>query len=541
VGAASARARLWIEVAAVGALLVGAALLLHVPRTRVPLVYDMVGYAAQGHGLLTGHGNTVALGGEHVPGIYPAGVPLLAAAAMAVLGPDLRAGLAAVLLCALGTVLCVHLCVRRAGGSAWAGLAAALCVLCSPEYRTTSGFLMSQVPSALAVALALLLWLSPRAGAALVAAGLVAMLAVLLRYANASFPLALGVAELCLGGLRPAPRGRALLLVAGGLAAGAGLVLAHNAWCYGAPFATGYALWGWDVEDQFSWRNVLDAPEAPGSGAASSRHVLTSAFLGLTQLQAVPVVLAALAGVVLLWRAGARARLLAGGCVLAIGATYLFLAGYAFRSERYLVPTVPLTAMLAGYGAARLAGPRRAWLAPLAALVLLGVSVARAPGPSVAEAQGIVRFDSLQAASRAAEPDAALITTADPGLVEVLYRDGTERAVLYLGPYGSPRLAQHTLEQLGVAEVTAGDVVAWADAQMRARRAVYLDQNPPPRGSPHGLLPSHVAIRTALRAAYALAPTGAPNVFRLERLASPAPAPVSPPPSAPAPADPTGR
>jgi hypothetical protein len=518
------------------ALLLGGGLLLHVPFERVPLVYDMLGYAAQGHGILTGHGNTVALGERHLPGIYPAGVPALAAAAMALLGPDLRHGLAAVLLCAVGTLLCVHLCVRRAGGSAWAGLAALLLVFSSLAFRTTSGFLMSQVPTALAVALATLLWLSLRSGTALFLAGLVAMLSVLLRYANVSFPAALFAAEILLGGHRPRPRLRSLLLVSAGLGAGAAAVLAHNAWCYGDPLTTGYAVWGWNVEGQFGWHNIL---WAPGAGSFRERNVLLSAFAGLSDLQSVPMSLAAVAGLVLCWREGRerpQARLLAGLCFIAVAATYLLLAGYAFRSESYLVPTVPLTAMLAGYGlarAARLAGAGREGLAPLLALLLVAASLWRAPGPSEAELEAIARHASLAESSRLAEPDAVLITTADPALVEPVWRAGLPRTVLYLGPYVSKLIEECALAELGTEKVWPNHVVDWARAHARAGRAVYLDQNPPPRG----LLGNHVAVRTALRAAFVLAPAGAPNVFRLSRADLPRPPPPEPPPVS----DPSGR
>jgi hypothetical protein len=510
------------------AVLVASALLLHVPRPRVPLVYDMVGYAAQAHALLAGHGNTIAMGEEHLPGIYPVGVPALAALAMALLGPDLRNGLWAVLACALLVLPCVHACVRRAGLPALAGATAALFVLSSPLFRTTSGYLMSQVPTALAVALVLRLFLARASAAALFGAGLLAMLSLLLRYANISFPVALAGAELLCGGARGRPRAWSLGWLGAGLVAGALVVLAHNALLYGGPLTTGYGLWGWNVEGQFGWRHVLgsSALSAPSAPSVHGEWILGSALLGLSELQSVPMVAAALLGLLFCWRDGRgsasraavpQARLLGGLAACTIGASFALLAGYSFRSESYLVPTVPAFAALAGYGLWRAletaAGPRAARLSPVLAAGLLAVSVLREPPPKGDITQSVERFASLERAGRELPPDAALITTADPGLVEPLFRRPA-RDVLYLGPFVSPLVEERALRELGADSQQPRHVVAWALERLRAGRAVYLDQNPPPRG----LLSAHVAVRTALRASFALAPTDVASIFRLSRI-----------------------
>ena len=107
------RARLLLAAAL---LLAGA--LLWVPTARVPLYYDMLAYSAQALSLATGHGNSVAVGGHDVPGIYPAGLPALGALAQSVLGPDLRHAQAAVFACALATLAAVYALARRAAGGA---------------------------------------------------------------------------------------------------------------------------------------------------------------------------------------------------------------------------------------------------------------------------------------------------------------------------------------------------------------------------------------------------------------------------------------
>jgi len=54
-------------------------------------------------------------------------------------------------------------------------------------------------------------------------------------------------------------------------------------------------------------------------------------------------------------------------------------------------------------------------------------------------------------------------------------------------------------------------VLACAQRHLQSGRAVYLDQNPPPRG----LAPLHERLRDKLVKNFRLAPTAAPNVFRL--------------------------
>jgi len=510
---------LWLLV-----LLIGAALLLHVRQQEVPMVYDMIGYASQGHSLLTGHGNTIAMGDAYLPGVYPVGVPAMTALAMALLGPDLRNGLWAVLACALVTLAFVHLCMRRAGLSPWAGAAALLCLLCSPLFRTMSGQIMSQVPTAAGVAIVMWLFLARDSKAALFLAGLLAMLSLLLRYANVSFPVALVVAEVLCGGVRSRSRVKSLAWLGGGLALGALVVLVHNVVFNGDAFATGYRAWGWHVDNQFSLTNVVDAP-APSRFHGGS--ILLSSFFGLGELHSVPMLLAAIPGFYYCWRDGhataarpavPEAWLLGGLAASTIACSYLLLAGFPFRADIYLLPTVPAMAVLAAYGATRVlervGGLRASRLAPVLAAGLLAVSVVRAPGPGADLTESVVRYASLQRAGFDLEPDAALITTADSGLVEPLFCHEPSRTVLYIGPWVSPIVEEQALAELGADAMLPRHVLAWARAQVLAGRPVYLDQNPPPRG----LTSQHVAIRTALRANFALAPTGVVNIFRLSRL-----------------------
>jgi 4-amino-4-deoxy-L-arabinose transferase-like glycosyltransferase len=499
-------------------LLVLAAALLHVPTGRVPLFYDILGYTAQARSLLDGHGNTLRVGDAWLPGYYPAGLPLLLTVPYVLLGPDMRHGVLTVLAFALVAVGSVHVLARRLGGS-WAGAAAALLLLSSPMFRQMSGYVMTQVPTGALIVVAVLLFARARSATALFLAGLLAVASLLLRFANVTFPLALGCAALATCWSRTQGPGarlvigwRPLLAVGAGFLAGGALVLAHNAWAYGDALSTGYAVWSHDLGTRFSWRNLLWPAGAPNR--PEERWVLVKAFVGLSPVQSVPFVLCALAGLVTCLRDGQRepaARRLAAAAVCTLGLQYLFLALYSFRSDNYVLPGVPLTAVLAGVGLARLVPARAAALAPVLAGGMLAWDLAHAAPPPPSEAQAIQHHDSLVAADALLEDDAAVITAGDPGLVEPLLRHEGARRVLYVGPFVSPLVEHAALAELGSETADAPAIVDWALRQSVAGRPVYLDQNPPPRG----ITGEHVTLRKGLHARYVFEETAATNVFRL--------------------------
>jgi 4-amino-4-deoxy-L-arabinose transferase-like glycosyltransferase len=418
--------------------------------------------------------------------------------------------------CALGTLAAVYVLARRVAGSA-AGLAALLLLLSCAAFRDTARLTLSQVPTALAVALAAWWWVGARRPGALFLAGLLAGVSLLLRYANVCFPAALLLAEVLAGARREASRGRCLLALLGGLSLAAVLVLAHGWLIYGSPLATGYPLWGFDAAGQFSLSHVFEtaSPKAPG---AEGDWILVRALLGLGDVQSVAVVLLALAGAWALWRRrqadAAAARLLLLG-VLGVAAQALFLAGYAFRSETYLVPTLPLVAAIAGVGVAWLVterlGPQRAALAPLLAAAVLGAELLRQRPPDEALQPALDRHDSLAAADTVLEPDAVLLTTSDPAMVEPLLGRAPERTFVYLGPYVSPVVERAGLAELDAPRCSPTSVERCAKRHVAAGRPVYLDQNPPPRG----LAPVHPKLREALLESFRFEPTPAPNIFRL--------------------------
>jgi 4-amino-4-deoxy-L-arabinose transferase-like glycosyltransferase len=511
-------------------LLALAAGLLYVPTAKVPLFYDILGYTAQAQSLLAGEGNTVRVGEAALPGYYPAGLPLLVAVPYALLGPDMRHGVLTVLAFALLAVAAVFLLGGRFGG-VWAGAAAVLFMLSSPMFRQMSGYIMTQVPTGALIVVAVLLFVRERSTTAVFLAGLLAVASLLLRFANVTFPVALGCAALLTlfervparpgapgaSGASGATGGRRviawrpLLALGAGFAVGGLLVLIHNAWAYGDPLSTGYAVWSHDLEHRFSLRNILAPQGAPNR--PDERWVLGKAFLGLSPVQSVPLVGCALVGLLACVRAAPRevaARRLAAAVVCTLGLQYLFLAMYSFRSDNYVLPGMPLTAVLAGLGLVSLLRSRAA-LAPLLAGALLAFSLAAADPPPPSEAQAILHHDSLAAADGLLEADAAVITAADPGLAEPLLRRERSRRVLYVGPFVSPLVERAALAELGADALHAAAVVDWALRQSAAGRALYLDQNPPPRG----ITGDHVKLRKGLHARFVFEETAARNVFRL--------------------------
>jgi hypothetical protein len=491
-----------------GLLIVFAYVLLHVPTERVPLYYDMLGYTSQASSLLAGEGNTITVGDEQLPGIYPAGLPALLTVPMRVLGPDVRHGLWVILGAALLAISLVFSIARRFGGTA-AGLIAAMLLLSSAMYREFSGSIMTQVPAGTVGLLVVWLWLRRGSATATFLAGLVAVLSLLLRFANLPLPLALLLAECLAGGLHSRARRRSLKLLVAGMGAGALVLLAHNAWAFGHPFTSGYALWNLDVQ-RFSLGNLF-APE--GAPLRQESWVLLRAFTGLSALQSVPFVLLSWFGLRVCWRDGKRdesLRRLVVVSVTVIGIQYAFLAAFYYRSESYLLTSLPLAAVLAGVGLARVLSERRTLWAAVCVAGLLGFGVARTPEPEKAAAS-VQRQAGLIAASAALEADSVLITTGDPGLIEPFFRAQGQRSVLYLGPHVSPLIARAVEAELGGDPSSVERIVDYALERARAGRPVYLDQNPPPRT----LHPFHVEALKALRSTFRLDPAGADNYFRL--------------------------
>ncbi|MCC6990670.1 MAG: glycosyltransferase family 39 protein [Acidobacteria bacterium] len=174
---------------------------------------------------------------------YPAGLPLLMAAALLLageLGPFLVAPLCAGLL-----VLCTYGLARRIAGP-WLALLAAASIGITPATTGMAVQPMSDVPMTALWVLAWLMSLRPGT-AANAAAGAAAAGAVLVRPNTAPLAGIVVLLVLCSrpGGVRSLSAWRSAAVTAALLALGPGLVMWTQTALYGGPFQTGY-IGGWD-------------------------------------------------------------------------------------------------------------------------------------------------------------------------------------------------------------------------------------------------------------------------------------------------------
>lgn len=492
--------------AATAALAVLSAVLLYVPARDVPLLFDAVSYASQGASLAAGLGNTVQVGGQQQPGVYPVGVPLLMAPPIAWTG-DLRTGVWSILVCGVLAVLVTRALGSRLGGAATGGVAALL-LLSSGAYRGCAGNILSQVPTALAVIGAAWLFVvgGPRR---LALAGALAVLSVLLRNANVAFPLALGLAG-CLVG--PAPRWKRVAAIAAGMLPASLLVLLHNQAFYGSPWSTGYDTWGWEVQDQYSLLNVIG-----GGDGSASRWPFLQSFLGLGRLYSVPLLLAAVLGVRQAWHRRAerpQAATLAMLTCIAVAGQYALHLPYSFHAESYLVPTVPLLAVMAAWGVHSVLRGRREGVALAAAALLVVLSRVQDAPLSQSERDAGRTYECLRAVAALAEPDAVLMTASEPAMVEPLFMplagEGG-REVVYLENYNFGPLKDLARQDFDAPRVKPHRVLQRAGQLLRAGRPVYFSLWAPTRA----VKPVHHEIHVALRKNFDLEPTGIENVYRV--------------------------
>ncbi len=476
---------------------------LYVPVDSVPLIYDALGYSAQSVSLAQGDGNTVPMGDEHIPGYYPAGVPFLASLAVRLLGPDLRHGIVVILACGVLTVLLTARLARRLGGNGAdlaLGVAAGLLLLASPVFRHTGGTILSQVPTALAVVVATGLYLRRDSRLALFGAGLLAAGSLLLRFANVSFPAAMGLVELfVIGRSRGAGRWRSTAILGAGMALGVLAVALHNDWANGHPFRTGYMLWKWDVGAEFSLAYFHE--DFSEKRLYGEHWPLLKDFLGWGgRLYAWPVAVLLVGGLVSQLRdrqAGFELRAFAWLLAGALATQYAMLSVYFYKADLYQVSPLSLVFVMAVLAARSLVGRERRWWIAAAAGAWLAAVLVTAPPPKGAVTEALERHGVIARAARELPGDAVLLTTADSSLAEATFRLGTEREILYLGPFVSP-LTQRVAERHLGAEETPDAVVAWATAQLQRGRPVFFDRSPPPRYEPE----RHAALRKALSRAF---------------------------------------
>lgn len=293
---------------------------------------------------------------------YPLGLPVFIAASMAVMGEwgayvvgPLFAALLAWCTYGLGTVL----------AGPWAGVIAAILVSASPVTIRHSVYVSSDVPSAAFWALAWLMSLAPRTGAA-AAAGAAVTSAVMIRPNTAPLALVIGVLVL-MGGApaTPSPAGwrwRRAAVFAGLAALGPALVLWSNTVLYGGPLEAGYK----GAAEFFRWAHV-----GPNLRLYPSWIVEVHSWAAFTGLAVLPAAL---------WKARASALSQSAATValaaaamatlnLALILPYLNFAQWTYL--RFLLPAMTALFVLLGGAVVWAARWLSGWARPLAALAAL--------------------------------------------------------------------------------------------------------------------------------------------------------------------------
>ena len=183
-----------------------------------------------------------------------------------------------------------------------------------------------------------------RSASLLAAAGVLAGLAIVVE-----FPL--GIVALVLAGYAAAGERpiRRVLAYAGGVLAGVVPLLTYNAWAFGSPITLSYT-------------NALKQPAGAGApvvgandsgfygiGLPEPRVALSILFSEKGVLVVTPIVLVALAGLPLLWRAGQRAETMVCGAVpllfLTYNASYYLPFGGQGPGPRFVIAALPFLAL----------------------------------------------------------------------------------------------------------------------------------------------------------------------------------------------------
>lgn len=461
--------------AGVLALLLFASLLLYAPRESATLEFDRSAYASQSISLVQGHGNTIRLGEEWLPGFYPPAYPASIVVVHWLLGTDSKNGVFASLAFAVVTLLLVYVLGRRVGGPA-AGAVAVLLLAGNEMYGQTASSVLSQAFALSVVALTAVIGIGAGARDRAVrhgfAVGLVAGLSLLIRYQNFILPAALGIYALAAtrGGWFDRVRGAVPLGL--GVVLGGAVVMAYCAVEYGSPFRTGYHEWDFPFEKTFALRHFF-YPEIIQE-IPPREFFLVRCLLGLGPIYPWPIALLWIAGIAAAWKRRDRELALSRTSLLALflnATLFVILGMYVFRSAIYAMLGLPLIMVMAAVGATILFRGRRAgavplWIVPLALAALSTLpAVQRSHLLGAGGDTPIQRGQSVvEAADRTLEDNAVLLGFCDPILADHVFVRETERRYLYLKRKDIlPRIVAHVRAEMGGDELAAeavGDYVA---------------------------------------------------------------------------------
>jgi 4-amino-4-deoxy-L-arabinose transferase-like glycosyltransferase len=409
------------------AVLVLALLLRHTTAAQVEDLRpwpDAIEYEEAARSLAEGRGYLLWMGGDAFPPRYPPGLSVLIAASLPLVGDDLGAGIWVVLASALAAVAGTYLLGRRVAGPA-CGLVAALLVAVSPLHVQWSQAVMSDVPASAAV-----VWLTlgvvvllRRDGPALswLALGVAAGLAASIRYAVLAVVASACVLVLLAASRPLARRLRDLAALLAGTGIGVVPMLVLNHALFGDALQDGYAYWV--QHDLASAGYVLSARP---SGAPSNAWFYARLLLGGGALY--PPSAAALLplGAWCAARGGATRRAAGALAALVLGALLALHLPFFWQWDRFVLPVLPLLAVVMALPFADGTPP---WLRAAAALLVVVTLVLvaadeeqlAAPDPPAYDVQTLRRIAAI------AEPNAAVIARSHPVFVARVLRGATDR------------------------------------------------------------------------------------------------------------------
>jgi hypothetical protein len=417
----------WLALAGLIAALALGALARWIPLEHVEDLRprpDALEYEEGARNLLQGEGYWVIIGADKYPPRYPFGFPALLLPVLWAYGDVPGSGVRAVLACALATIVGAWWLGLRCGGPASAAVAALLIAL-APFHVRLSQQILSDVPAAAATTglaagmlAALRRQLSDRAWFAL---GVLAGLAATIRTSGV---VVLVAATFMLLVVSPSGRvgRRRVLALAAGAAVGVLPMLAYNTIRFGSPLTTGYHWW--TSRERFAWRYAFDRPVGGGSMANATFYL--RAVAGLGELYPWPIAVLGIVGAVQGLRRPGAARALALLTLGLIASLVAFQSAFFWQGARFLLPMLPLCAVLAAlpFGASSRPFVRAA------ALPLLAVAIATvAHTPHLYEPP--IHFGevaTLREIDDVTEPNAALLANTTASFFDrFLRRGGADR------------------------------------------------------------------------------------------------------------------
>ena len=340
-----------------------------------------------------------AAAGYTIGPVYPPGLPLLMAGGKVIAG---QCGMFAMVPIAGAVLVLATYGIGRRVDRPIAGLAAAWIVATSPVVVYMTLWPMSDVPAAALWALATL-WLLGETKGSLMAAGVAAALAILVRPNLA--PLAVVLAAWRWWGDRSESGSSAIALgrtlwFAGCAALGPIFVAVLNNQLYGSPFSWGYG----EVGNAFLVEHVLPNLQRYGTWLIATGTPVAVAGL---------IALVASAG---LWRTprAVRARWVLAATATVVWAIYLlYLPFDAWWYLRFLLPAWPAMALGTAALASGIFHARAAWSKPAAILLVAaiggyGIWYVAAHG-LVAIPSGEAKFPEVARVVRATTPPGAVI------------------------------------------------------------------------------------------------------------------------------------